>query len=94
MSSNVQLVKSNGTFRLIDNDDKILKTHKVNRFLDRYQSFFKDRNSLVLCSDLNYIQFTEFIEKLKDRLNGYLEIGQEIHEFIKQNSYQTKFPNF
>lgn len=87
MSSNVRLVSLDGMFKFIDSDDGILKTRKVNRLLERYQSFFQDINQLVLSSELNYVQLTGLIEKLNDRLNGSLEVDQEIRAFIEQNHY-------
>lgn len=87
MSSNVRLVSLDGIFKFIDSDDGILKTRKVNRLLERYQSFFQDTNQLVLSSELNYVQLTNLIEKLNDRLNGSLEVDQEIRAFIEQNHY-------
>ena len=87
MSSNVRLVSLDGTFKFIDSDDGILKTRKVNRLLERYQSFFQDIDQLVLSSELNYVQLTDLIGKLNDRLNGSLEVDQEIRAFIEQNHY-------
>ena len=87
MSSNVRLVSLDGVFKFVDNDEGILKTRKVNRLLERYQSFFQDIDQLVLSSELNYVQLADLIGKLNDRLNGSLEVGQEIRAFIEQNHY-------
>lgn len=87
MSSNVRLVSLDGTFKFIDNDMEILKTRKVKRLIERYQSFFQNVDQLVLSSELNYVQLTELIEKLNDRLKGDLDVAQEIRAFIEQNRY-------
>ncbi|PTO39045.1 helicase [Enterococcus mundtii] len=87
MSSNVRLVSLDGTFKFIDNDMGILKTRKVKRLIERYQSFFQNVDQLVLSSELNYVQLTELIEKLNDRLKGDLDVAQEIRAFIEQNRY-------
>lgn len=87
MSSNVRLVSLDGTFKFIDNDMEILKTRKVKRLIERYQSFFQNIDQLVLSSELNYVQLTELIEKLNDRLKGDLDVAQEIRAFIEQNRY-------
>ena len=87
MSFNVKLVGDEGIFKFIDNEDGVLKTRKMSRFLERYHSFFQNLDQLELSSELNYVQLTELIEKLNDRLNGSLEVDQEIRAFIEQNHY-------
>jgi len=36
---------------------------------------------------LNYVQLTELIAKLNDRLDDNLEIDEEVRAFIEQNRY-------
>ena len=87
MSSNVKLVGDEGIFKFIDNEDGVLKTRKMSRFLERYHSFFQNLDQLELSSELNYVQLTELIAKLNDRLDDNLEIGEEVRAFIEQNRY-------
>lgn len=87
MSSNVRLESQDGTFKLIDNEKGILKTRKFKRLLERYQSFFENFDQLELSSELNYVQLTELIAKLNDRLDNNLEIDEKVRAFIEQNRY-------
>ena len=87
MSFNVKLVGDEGIFKFIDNEDGVLKTRKMSRFLERYHSFFQNLDQLELSSELNYVQLTELIAKLNDRLDDNLEIDEEVRAFIEQNRY-------
>ena len=87
MSFNVKLVGDEGIFKFIDNEDGVLKTRKMSRFLERYHSFFQNLDQLELSSELNYVQLTELIAKLNDRLDDNLDIDEEVRAFIEQNRY-------
>ncbi|HFI0003087.1 TPA: DEAD/DEAH box helicase [Streptococcus suis] len=87
MSFNVKLVGGEGIFKFIDNEDGVLKTRKMSRFFERYHSFFQNLDQLELSSELNYVQLTELIAKLNDRLDDILEIDEEVRAFIEQNRY-------
>ncbi|MEB6146575.1 DEAD/DEAH box helicase [Enterococcus casseliflavus] len=87
MSSNVCLRSIGGTFTIIDNNEGILTTRKVKRLLERYQSFFQNFDQLILSKELNYVQLTELITKLNDKIDGKLEIDEEIRSFIEQSQY-------
>lgn len=87
MSFNVKLVGDEGIFKFIDNEDGVLKTRKMSRILERYHSYFQNLDQLELSSELNYVQLTELIAKLNDRLDNNLEIDEEVQAFIEQNRY-------
>lgn len=87
MSSNPKLVNDEGVFRFIDNDEEILKSRKIQRLLERYHSYFQNVDQLELSSELNYVQLADVIEKLTQRLDGSLEVADEIQAFIHQNQY-------
>lgn len=87
MNSSVQLIAQDGKFKLIDNDESILTSRKLSRILSRYQSFFQDFDTLILSDELNYVQLTELISKINDKLDVNLVIDDEIRAFIEKSKY-------
>lgn len=82
---------SDGThFKLIDSIDNQLKTKKITRILKRYNEYFEDINGMVLSLNLNYIELTEFIEKLNNKLKNSLDLDDDVQKFILQNEYAIK----
>jgi len=87
MSSNVRLISDDGIFKFIDNEEAILTSRKLSRILSRYKTFFQDFESLTLIDDLTYIQLSELINKINDKVDGNLEIDDEIRAFIESSRY-------
>lgn len=87
MSSNVRLISDDGIFKFIDNEEAILTSRKLSRILSRYKTFFQDFESLTLIDDLTYIQLSELINKINDKVDGNLEIDDEIRAFIESSKY-------
>ena len=87
MNSNPKLVKDADVFKFIDNDEGVLNSRKVQRLLERYQSYFQNFDQLELSSELNYVQLNELIYWLTSKLDGSLEVAEEIQAFIHQNQY-------
>lgn len=87
MSSNVRLISDNGIFKFIDNEEAILTSRKLSRILSRYKTFFQDFESLTLIDELTYIQLSELINKINDKVDGNLEIDDEIRAFIESSKY-------
>lgn len=82
---------SDGThFKLIDSIDNQLKTKKITRILKRYNEYFEDFNSMVLSLNLNYVELTELIEKLNNKLKNSLDLDDDVQNFILQNEYAIK----
>lgn len=87
MNYNPKLISEGGSFRLIDSDTETLKSKKVRRLLERYHSYFENFNKLILSSNLSYVQLNELIKNINSKIDGDLEIGQEIQSFISQTQY-------
>lgn len=87
MSSNVRLISDDGIFKFIDNEEAVLTSRKLSRILSRYKTFFQDFESLVLIDELTYIQLSELINKINDKVDGNLEIDDEIRAFIEKSKY-------
>lgn len=87
MSSNVRLISDDGIFKFIDNEEAILTSRKLSRILSRYKTFFQDFESLTLIDDLTYIQLSELINKINNKVDGNLEIDDEIRAFIESSKY-------
>lgn len=90
MNYNPQLVSTNGVFKFTDSDNEALKSRKVRRLFERYQSCFEDFDNLILSPDLNYVELIELIDKVNDKIDAELEIDGEIQAFISQNRYAIK----
>ena len=87
MNFNPKLISLNTKYKLIDNVEGVLKTQHVQRLLRRYQAYFSDFDHLVLSEELNYVQLTDFIDKLSEKLTIPLEVSDEISAFINQSKY-------
>lgn len=87
MSYNPKLINENGLFRLVDSKDKIFKKRNVIRLLERYHSYFENFNNLELSTDLNYVQLTEFIQKLNNKMDCFLDVDETIKLFITESEY-------
>lgn len=87
MSYNPKLISVDGSFRFMDNDGQSLKDRKVQRLLQRYRSYFSDFDNLILNYDIDYLQLTELVDKVNNKLDIPLEVSKEVKEFISQNRY-------
>ncbi|MGL4390699.1 MAG: DEAD/DEAH box helicase, partial [Carnobacterium maltaromaticum] len=87
MNSKPQLIKQNGRFKFIDSNDGILRERKIERLFEKYRAFFDDLENLELSSDLNYLELTELINKINDRMQINLDVSNEIQRFITQSRY-------
>lgn len=86
-----KLIGDTPTFKLVNNEDDILNHPRVRRVLDRYVSYFHDRELLILKDNINYISLLEFIESINKALIkiGYepLSIHDEVQRFIDISKY-------
>lgn len=87
MSYNPKLINENGLFRLVDSQDRILKKRNVIRLLERYHSYFENFNELVLSTDLSYVQLIDFIQKLNNKMDCFLDVDETIQLFITESEY-------
>ena len=65
----LQIIKnSNGFFQLQDDEHSTLKSKAAQRILNRFDSFFQDRNNLIIKPKFNYRGLEELIRKLNSSL--------------------------
>lgn len=86
-----KLIEDTPTFQLINNKDDILNHPRIRRVLDRYISYFYDRELLILKDNINYVSLIEFIESINNALSkiGHdpLSIHDEVQRFIDISKY-------
>lgn len=87
-------IKGNSYFQLIDTEDKYFEKGRVKRILERYRSFFKDNELLLIESNINYIALNELIEKINGALFKIsapaLIIDHSVQNYIQQNEYEIE----
>lgn len=81
-------------FQLIDSKENYFSKGRVKRIIERYRSLFKNKDLLLIESDINYISLSEFIEKINGALLKIsapaLKIDQSVQNYIHQNRYEIE----
>lgn len=81
-------------YQLVDGVDYPLKERRIQRLLDRYQSYFINRDHLIMDSDINYVQLEELLNKLNIILEklGYAAVVADsgVKSYISSSKYAIK----
>ncbi|EGP4872851.1 DEAD/DEAH box helicase [Enterococcus faecium] len=98
MKSNpeIRTVKIEGLsyYQLVDSAEHPLEERRIQRLLDRYQSYFVDRGQLLINSEINYVQLEELLEKLNMALGKLryppIEIDRGVANYISNSKYAIR----
>ncbi|MGM0202851.1 SNF2-related protein [Enterococcus sp. AZ149] len=81
-------------YQLVDSVKHPLDERRIQRLLDRYQSYFVDRGELLIDSEMNYVQLEELLEKLNAGLEklGYppVMVDRGIENYISNSKYAIR----
>ncbi|AYV35368.1 helicase [Erysipelothrix rhusiopathiae] len=95
MNSNLKivsiLIENNPYFQLVNNENNTLNHPRIQRILERYNSYFEEKSSYVFKEGINYISLLQFIETFDKVLSKIeekpLQISEEVEQFIKLSQY-------